>query len=199
MDIARLNRIWQKSTGILAVIIIAVLVAWRYFSPEVNIFQWLFWLHLPLIMLHEFEEYVFPGGFKEFFNTKTPLALSTPRSDLPLGSPMIFIINMGAWILIVIGAVLAIKAPWLGMMMVVFELVNVVGHGFVFQLRHKGYNPGMVTAMVLFIPYIVIVFSLSIAKGLLSPGGYLIAIIGGLILALSLPVSAEIRVKGYNK
>jgi len=199
MDLARANRIWQRSTGILAVCIIGALIMWWRLAPKINIFQWLLWLHLPLLMLHEFEEYVFPGGFKEFFNTKTPFALSRPQVDLPLNNSMVFFINMGAWILIIIGALLAEVTPWLGMMMVVFELINIVGHGGVFQSRSGGYNPGLVTAVLLILPYVVAVFWFSIAQNILTPAGYVLSIIGGIILALSLPVSTKINIAILKK
>ena len=195
MNLAKANKVWQHLTGILAVSIIAVLIAWFFIDPKVNIFQWLFWLHLPLLMLHEFEEYIYPGGFKKFFNTKTLFALSQPEENVPINPPLVFFVNMVAWFLIILGALLARVAPWLGMMMVVFESFNVVGHGFLFQLKKKGYNPGMATAIFLFAPYTVTVFWLSIARGLLSPAGYAISIIGGIILALSLPASAKFNAK----
>ncbi|MFH1641038.1 MAG: HXXEE domain-containing protein [Candidatus Omnitrophota bacterium] len=199
MNLAKAKRIWQLSTGILALFIIAILIVWRRFDPKVNIFQWLFWLHLPLLMLHEFEEYIFPGGFKEFFNTKTLFALPKPHSNVPLGNPMIFIINIGAWVLIIIGALLANIAPWFGAMMVVFELINVVGHGGLFQLRYRGYNPGFITATFLLLPYIAIFFYLSITKNLLNSAEYVLSIVGGITLALLLPAFAAISIKSFKR
>ena len=90
-------------------------------------------------------------------------------------------------------------APWLGAMMVVFELVNIVGHCGLFQLRHRGYNPGLIAATFLFIPYVVIFFWLSINKNFLSPAEYVMSVIGGIVLALSLPVCAELRIKKFKE
>ncbi len=199
MNLAKSNRIWQHLTGILAVIILAVLVAWLFIDPKVNMFQWLLWLHLPLLMLHEFEEYIYPGGFKKFFNTKSPFALPQPEENVPIDPPLVFFVNMAAWFLIILGALLAKVAPWLGMMMVVFQVGNVALHGFIFPAKTKGYNPGMVTAIFLFVPYIVTVFWFSIARDILSPAGYVISIIGGILLALSLPASAEFNIKRFLK
>ncbi|MDP8261724.1 MAG: HXXEE domain-containing protein [Candidatus Ancaeobacter aquaticus] len=199
MNLFKANRIWQRSTGVLAVLIIAYLIVWLCLDPKVYLFQWLLWLHLPLLMLHEFEEYIFPGGFKEFLNTKTVLALSQPESDVPLGNPMVFFINMGAWILIVIGALLANTAPWFGVMMVVFELINIIGHGGLFQIRHRGYNPGLITAIFLFLPYVVTVFWVAISNNILSPDEYILSAIGGIALALSLPAWAKFNTRRFNQ
>ena len=198
MNLAKENRVWQLSTGILAVCIIATLIIWYLLNPNLNIFQWLLWLHLPLLMLHEFEEYVFPGGFKEFFNRESPLALSEPQSNVPLNNLMIFFINIGVWILIVIGALLVGVAPWFGAMMVVFELVNIVGHCGLFQVRHRGYNPGLITATFLFIPYVAIFFWLSINRNFLTPAEYVISIVGGIALALLLPIWSEASIKRFK-
>jgi hypothetical protein len=139
-------------------------------------------------MLHEFEEYVYPGGFKEFINTETVLALEKPVDDF-----MITFINLGAWFLFASAAFLTTVAPWLGIMMVIFNFLNIVGHGGIFQIKKKGYNPGLFTAIFIFVPYSVIVLWLAIDQELLTVVEYVVALIGGVFLALSLPLWANIR------
>ena len=68
MDFAKINRLWQSSTLLLAPPLIVLLI---WLRPSMDEYQWLLWLHLPLLMLHEAEEYVLaPMSFKEFFNLK---------------------------------------------------------------------------------------------------------------------------------
>jgi hypothetical protein len=90
------NTIWPKIGGILALFIIVILFGYAFTESEYNVFVLLFWLHLALLMLHEFEEYVYPGGFKEFFNTRTVFALKEHQENAPLNESMIVFINLGA-------------------------------------------------------------------------------------------------------
>ncbi|MFW9994883.1 MAG: HXXEE domain-containing protein [Candidatus Odinarchaeota archaeon] len=199
MNYARINQIWPKLGGVLAIVIILSLIIWWVMDPGLYIFTWLFWLHLALLMLHEFEEYVYPGGFKEFINTDTVLALETPAENFPANDLMITFINLGAWFLIALAAVLTTVAPWLGIMMVIFNFLNIVGHGGIFQVKMKGYNPGLFTTIFIFVPYSVIVLWLAIDQELVTAVEYVVALIGGVFLALSLPLWANIRNRKYKK
>ena len=80
MNYPAVNRIWQSATLFLAPLLIVLLVWYR---PELDPYQWLLCLHLPLLMFHESEEYVLaPVGFKEFFNLKRPVRLEDrPRTS----------------------------------------------------------------------------------------------------------------------
>ena len=68
---------WPKATIFLAVYITLLLVL---FVREENYALYLIWLQTPIYFLHQFEEYVFPGGFLKFFNRKM---LKSPQ-DLSL-------------------------------------------------------------------------------------------------------------------
>lgn len=55
MDYAKIDRLWQSATLLIAPPLIVVLI---WLRPGMDEYQWLLWLHLPLLMLHEAEEYV---------------------------------------------------------------------------------------------------------------------------------------------
>ena len=75
MKFSRLNMLWQTIGGLLAPVILTILLIQIFTDPHVNLYQWLMWLHLPLLFLHEYEEYVIsPDGFKKFANTHTPIS-----------------------------------------------------------------------------------------------------------------------------
>lgn len=199
MNYARINQLWPKFGGGLSLLIILSLIIWWVIEPGLYIFAWLFWLHLALLMLHEFEEYVYPGGFKEFINTDTVLALEKPIENFPANEFMITFINLGAWFLVALAAFLTTVTPWLGIMMVIFNFLNIVGHGGIFQIKKKGYNPGLFTAIFMFVPYSVIVLWLAIDQELLTVLEWVFALIGGVFLALLLPLWANIRNRKYKK
>ena len=111
MNYHKINRFWQSSTLLLAPPLIVLLI---WLRPSMNPYQWLLWLHLPLLMLHEAEEYVLsPMSFKEFFNLKT-FAGSKADPDYPLDEAYVFQVNIVvAWPVVILGAILAPVAPWL--------------------------------------------------------------------------------------
>jgi len=117
-------------------------------------YQFLLWLHLPFLMLHEIEEYVLaPLSFKEFFNLKTPFGSKTDR-NYPLDEGYVFQVNiMIAWPAVILGAILFDIAPWVGFAMMLFELtINNLMHTIIFQPDKPIYNPGLITNSLLLLP-----------------------------------------------
>ncbi len=152
MDYRKINRFWQSATLFLAPPLIVLLI---WFRPLMDAYQWLLWLHLPLMMLHEAEEYVLaPTSFKDFFNLKSPLGTKTD-SDYPLDEGYVFQVNlMIAWPMVILGAILAPVAPWLGFSMIWFELlINNAMHTIGFQGAKPSYNPGLITNSFLLLPF----------------------------------------------
>ena len=157
MDIKKVNRLWQSANLFIAPALIVILI---YFRSSMPFYQFLLWLHLPLLMLHEIEEYVLsPLSFKEFFNIKTPMG-SKSDPNFPLDEGYVFQVNiLVAWPVIILGAILANIAPWLGFSMILFELIiNNVMHTVAFQGNKPSYNPGLVTNSVLLIPLATLTF-----------------------------------------
>jgi len=152
MDFHPVNRLWQSATLFVAPPLL-VLLFWL--KPGMEAYQWLLWLHLPLLMLHEAEEYVLaPVSFKEFFNLKTSFG-SKDNPDFPLDEGYVFQVNlMIAWPLVILGAILAPVAPWVGFSMIWFELIlNNAMHTIAFQGKKPSYNPGLITNSFLLLPY----------------------------------------------
>jgi hypothetical protein len=152
MDFRPINRLWQSATLFIAPPLL-ILLFWL--KPGMEAYQWLLWLHLPLIMLHEAEEYVLsPLSFKEFFNLRTTFG-SKDNPDFPLDEGYVFQVNLViAWPIIIAGALLAQVAPWIGFSMIWFELIiNNAMHTIVFQGKKPSYNPGLITNSFLLLPY----------------------------------------------
>src|ERR1700689_786958 len=87
----------------------------------------LIWAQLPVYFLHQFEEYVFPGGFKEFFNTKV---LGSPVAAEPLNARASMWINVPiVYVAFPISAVLATTASLtFGLWMAYFSVINALSH-----------------------------------------------------------------------
>ncbi len=180
---ARANVAWQVTGGcLLAPVLLTVLVTARVQGWDLSTYAWLLWLQLPIIMLHEFEEYILPGGFKSFFNHDTVFASSTPGDNTPLSEGYVFFVNIvTAWGWAVAGALLAGVAPWVGFGLVFFNAgVNCVQHTVIFQIRHEGYNPGLITTMFLLLPFTTFITIYVIQNSVLTPIDWTLAVLMGL-------------------
>lgn len=192
MNFKKINNVWQLlGGGVLAPAIITILLLLWYSDPGINRYQWLLWLHLPLLMLHEFEEYVLPGGFKEFINTKTFVAPVPPVEDVPANELYVFAVNMGFWLWIILGALLANIAPWVGFVPVLLQiLINNFTHTFAFQGKQRGYNPGLVTTILILMPYCTLVIGYIILASVFTPLDWLLGVASGLtVMAILLTIT----------
>jgi 3',5'-cyclic AMP phosphodiesterase CpdA len=181
MDYRKINRLWQSATLFLAPILITLLI---WLRPSMDPYQWLLWLHLPLLMLHEAEEYVLsPMSFKAFLNLKTFVGSKTDP-NYPLDEGYVFQVNiMIAWPVVILGAILAPVIPWLGFSMIWFELiVNNIMHTILFQGAKPSYNPGLITNSFLLLPFGT--WTLLTAVGFFTPLDWVLSVVaGGLIVA----------------
>lgn len=180
---AKANVAWQVTGGcLLAPILLTVLITARLQNWDIPTYAWLLWLQLPILMVHEFEEYVLPGGFKSFFNHDTVFAADTPGDNTPLSEGYVFFVNIvTVWGWAILGALLAGIAPWVGFGLVVFNVgVNCVQHTVLFQIRHEGYNPGLITTMLLLLPFSTFIVIYVIQNSVLTPVDWVLAVLLGL-------------------
>jgi hypothetical protein len=106
----------------------------------------LVYLQLPIYMLHQLEEH-YDDRFRRFVNEHVAggrQALTTPA--------VVFINVPGVWGVNLIALYLAYFVdPGLGLIAIYLTLVNAVAH-IVATIVVRSYNPGLVTALVLFLP-----------------------------------------------
>lgn len=109
-------------------------------------------ISLVTLFLHQFEEYRYPGYFPGMLNS------SVYESDLPdrypINTQTSLVINVYlGWIFYFLAVVLANRYIWLGIGTMLISLGNFFAHTFFFNIKGKTwYNPGMATAIVLFLP-----------------------------------------------
>lgn len=127
-------------------------------------------------MIHEFEEYIFPGGFKNFFNTRTIFSPREIKDETPVSEAYIFFVNpVLIWPWAIIGAVFY-TLPWIGFSLIIFQFViNNVQHAVLFQLKHKGYNPGLLTTLFVLIPYCTLVVWYVIANNIMTTSDWILS------------------------
>jgi hypothetical protein len=137
---------WSKSTIFLAIYLLIMLLC---YVMNDNFLLFLIWVQTPIYFLHQFEEYIFPGGFVEFFNTKV---LGSNKSDFPLNKEVSFWINIPiVFIAFPLSAILAGSIDIsIGIWTAYFSILNALSHvGMFFKYR---YNPGFVVSIFLNIP-----------------------------------------------
>lgn len=142
-----LKREWAKVGFILSIYLFIFLFT---FVKETDFVLFLLLLQTPLYMLHETEEYIFPGEFGRFFNIDI-LKLSTP--DKPVDENFIFNVNVILiWILLPLFGLLATQNYQYGLWIPYFSFFAGVAHiGLSFKAR-KLYNPGLIISLLLNIP-----------------------------------------------
>jgi hypothetical protein len=119
------------------------------------------WIQFIVYLVHEFEEHVWPGGFKDYIDERLAGPMlrarypdaAIPDHDFPLDDRAVFWINISfIWIAFPLFGVLAgtidirfgLFLPWTG-------IVNATLHILV-GLAQRAYNPGLVVSVGLNIP-----------------------------------------------
>ena len=144
-------------------------------------------LNLAFLMLHQFEEYIFPGGFKEFFNIN--IAGKSRIIPFPVSDKGIIIVNIVlGWGFYSAGIIKPI--PVFILILLGASLLNGIVHTAV-MIRLRKYNPGFITGMFIFIPFTLYAGKLIIRSGSITPPEWL------LIIPLTIAGSALIPVTLY--
>ncbi|HTX80418.1 MAG TPA: HXXEE domain-containing protein [Longilinea sp.] len=107
-------------------------------------------MYTPLYMLHEAEEYIFPGGFAPFLNNN--IYRTQSETDL-LDPTAVLWINMVVWIAFPLYSLWAItdltQAAW----MPYFVIFQAVLHLVLGVIGKRLLNPGMVSAWLVHVPW----------------------------------------------
>ncbi|HEU0256693.1 MAG TPA: HXXEE domain-containing protein [Microbacteriaceae bacterium] len=152
---------------------------------------WVAGLALPILLAHQTEEWVRPGGFLPFANKRL---LGSRRPDWPLTRRVGFHVNVTAgWGSAVAGMLLWKRSPGVAAGVVAMEAGNVAMHAGM-AVRQRRYNPGLATAVVLMAPHAVASARWLARSGRMSRGGTAMAALIGAAFA-ALPVSMKLRMR----
>jgi hypothetical protein len=174
---------WQKT---LPVLVVLGLIGWiALFLPDPASERALFAGLLIVYMMHQIEEHLWPGGFRQYANAQV---FHSGRNDWPVGAGGVAVVNIGmVWNPIFLAALFPASLRWIGLGWIGGTLVNAVIH-IVASVRLRGYNPGVVTAALLFLPYTTGAFYLLVSRGALSGTQVTLAVFIGLLIHI--PVAA---------
>jgi len=149
---------------------------------KLNPLSLLLWVSLISLFLHQFEEYRYPGYFPGILNT---VMFSSKQPDrYPLNTNIAFIVNVFVgWLSYFLAAVFGERVIWLGIATILVSVGNIIAHTFLFNIKGKTlYNPGMFTAIVLFLPIAAYFGYLLIKGNLATPIDWTVGLILGAAL-----------------
>ncbi|MFX1276040.1 MAG: HXXEE domain-containing protein [Promethearchaeota archaeon] len=189
---------WPKVGIVVAVFLLLILFLnslvpiWSNSLESIGSFVWLYWFSLPLYMIHQFEEYVYPGGFREDLNK---ILLKGDTSQMVLTEKIAFFVNIVfIWILtpvlIVLGSISIIFPVGLMTLVAFNGFVHLGG-----TIRFKRYNPGVIVSVVGNIPlglYVLIALGVTGEANVLE---LFVGIAGGIIGHLVLLVFLALRAR----
>ncbi|MCP4124984.1 MAG: HXXEE domain-containing protein [Bacteroidetes bacterium] len=148
-------------------------------------------------MLHQTEEYVYPGGFGKFFNTKI---LNLETEDEPLNQNIIFYVNVILiWILLPAFGLLVTIDYRFGLWIPYFSFFAGIAHIALAIKAKRIYNPGLVISLLVNIPVGLWSILFLINYGVLTSfflNGYLLI---GLGVNALLPIMGIILLKNYQR
>ena len=123
--------------------------------------EWIFGAFLVVSMLHMGEEYFYPGGFMDVMKRLNP------RFAPAVTVPMAVVINGLQLVLCIVAVVVGKGAPVFNMSVAGLLLINGIVHVMA-CLRVRGYAPGVVSGVLLYIPLAAYGYVLFIGSGRLT-------------------------------
>ena len=153
--------------------------------------SWVAGLAFPILVSHQSEEWVWPGGFLRFCNERL---LGSDRPAWPLTERVGFHVNVTlGWASAVAGLALWRRTPVVAAIVLYMESGNVLMHT-AMAIREGRYNPGVVTAAVLMAPHAAAGGRWLARSGRLSHRqGLLAGALGGAFAALPLAMRMRMR------
>ena len=102
---------WQKALPVLVIVGIA---AWfALYLPDPTSERALFAGLLVVYMVHQTEEHLWPGGFRQYANAHV---FHSGRDDWPVGEGGVALVNIGiVWLPIALAALFPVDLRWVGL------------------------------------------------------------------------------------
>ena len=142
------RRHWYDMGAIVAIgAIVALIVLW----PQMGMLQRLLLLNFIVLLVHQYEEYGWPGGEPAIMNMV--LKPSTTPERYPLNQNSAMVVNVLAAYGFYLVPVFFPTVIWLGLAPVLFGILQLVVHGIVTKVKLRSvYNPGLAAVVLGHIP-----------------------------------------------
>jgi hypothetical protein len=153
---------WSKVGAIVAIFLTIYLVV-LVLPKSTLLFALL--MYTPLYMLHEIDEYIFPGRFAQFMNKD--IYKMDPETGL-VDSTAIFVINIAVWIIFSFYSLWAITDITQGAWMPYFFIFQALIHLMLGIVGKRFLNPGMVSAWLVHVPWAIWTIWLLVQAGVVT-------------------------------
>lgn len=189
-----LKKEWAKVGIILSTFLFVFLFV---FVRKSDFVVFILLLQTPLYMLHQTEEYIFPGGFGKYFNTKI---FNLETEDKPVDENFIFFVNVILiWIVLPLFGLLSTINYQYGLWIPYFSIFAGIAHVALAIKAKKTYNPGLIVSLFVNIPVGLWSILYLLNKDLLNHFFLNPHIVVGLSLNAILPVMGVILFRNYKK
>lgn len=183
MQLQTLMNLWRKHWFDIGALLALPLSAWLYWHraslPPV---QLILGVSLVTLLVHQVEEYRWPGYFPGMLNAAVYGSAAPDRYPLNTQTSLLINVPLG-WVTYALAALLAQHALWLGIATIVISLGNVMAHTVFFNLKGRTwYNPGQATALLLFLPLAGWFTHTVLTQHLASPAQWVAGVVLGLAL-----------------
>lgn len=178
-------RNWAKAGLLFSLLILAYI--YLIHKNRIPLLEKYILLNLSFLMLHQFEEYVYPGTFKEYFNTRIYNPFGFFRNKLT--DKGVFWVNVIFGWGLNIAVYLFLRENIIAVMTAITIIfINGIMHFFVaFKTRY--YNPGVVTAAIFFVPLGIYSFNKFYTAGMIKSVDILLIIVYALLGSLMIPIT----------
>ena len=189
-----LKREWAKTGFILSIFLFVFLFV---FVRRYDLVVFVILLQTPLYMLHQTEEYVFPGGFGAYFNTQI---FKLKTNDGPVNQNFIFFVNVILiWIILPLFGLLSTINYQYGLWIPYFSFFAGIAHILLAIRAGKLYNPGLFVSLFINIPVGLWSILFLINNGILINFFLNIHIAIGFALNAVLPIMGVILLRSYQR
>lgn len=173
----RLYESWPWIHLLIAGAVVAAAAATWPWALENPRWLWFLVLAIPVVALHEWEEFVFPGGFSRWYNTY--ICRST-NPAYPFTAGQAAASHMPLMVLYPLLAVLGARWPWIGLMGLYALLADAIFH-IMATAAIRRYSPGTVTSLLLYVPLGVGATHYFVAAGEVTPTELMLAFFAGVL------------------
>jgi len=154
---------------------------------------WVAALALPILVSHQSEEWVRPGGFLPFCNERL---LGSSEPAWPLSERLGFHVNVTlGWGSAAAAILLWRRSAAPAAFVLWLEAGNALMHGSM-ALRERRYNPGLATASLLMAPHAAAGALALRRSGRLSRRAAALAAAAGVVFSAGLPLAMKLRLRG---
>lgn len=173
-----ITRHWFDIGAALSLLVLAYL----YNTSNLTNYDYIMWLSLVSLFLHQLEEYRIVGTFPGMVNRVMY------NSDLPDRFPLnaltsVYVNVFIGWFSYFLAALFGQNAVWLGIATILVSLGNTIAHTTVFNIKgNTFYNAGLATCWLFFAPCIYFFFTTIHKEHLVNLTDYLIGIPVGIVL-----------------